>query len=99
MEETGISMELVQKMKSGELIDDPKVKAQLLCFSKKIGLQNDAGELQPDVIKAKLMSVTQDEAKAQEVMDKCLVTKDTPEDSVFETVKCLNQYVPKGEFD
>lgn len=99
MEESGISMDLVLKLKKGEYVDDPKVKEQLFCFSKKVGFQNEAGEMQMENIKKHLMELNKDEARTKEIMDKCLVKKATPQETVFEVSKCMHSFAPDEQFD
>lgn len=90
--ESGVSEDTVKKaMTDGEFVDEPKFKAHLLCFGKKVGFQNDAGELQKDVIKAKLSTVVSDEAVVEKMIE-CAVQKSTPEDTAFETAKCMHAF-------
>lgn len=90
-EKTGVSEELILKARKGEFTDDPKLKEHLFCFSKKIGFQNEAGEVQQDVIKAKIGGdvAAEDLEKATQ---KCATIKSaTPEQTAFDVLKCYSQ--------
>ena len=53
-EKSGVPEDLVLKARQGQFTDDPKLKEHLYCFAQKLGLINAQGELQPEVIKAKI---------------------------------------------
>ncbi|KAJ8934109.1 hypothetical protein NQ314_013567 [Rhamnusium bicolor] len=53
VDQTGVTDDTVMRAMAGEFLEDPKFKEHLFCFTKKMGFQNEAGELQPDVIKEK----------------------------------------------
>nr|UYB94414.1 odorant-binding protein 12 [Lytta caraganae] len=86
---SGVDQQLVQKARQGEFVDDPKLKAHLLCVSKHIGFQNEAGELQNSVVQDKINGQLNDEGKTKALVDKCVAQKATPEDTIFEAVKCV----------
>lgn len=72
-------------------MDDAKLKEHLLCFSKKIGFQNEAGELQPEVIKAKI-SGDVPAADLQKANEKCGTVKGaTPQQTAFNVLKCYSE--------
>lgn len=90
-EKSGVKEELILKARKGEFIDDPKLKEHLLCFSKKIGFQNEAGELQPEVIKAKI-GADIPAADFQKAAEKCNSLKRTaPEQTAFDVLKCYSE--------
>nr|AUF72955.1 odorant-binding protein [Anoplophora chinensis] len=93
--QTGADEETVLKAMDGEFADDPKFKSYLLCFGKKEGFHNDAGELQKDFMRAKLLELFGDDATVDEMM-KCAVEKATPEETAFEGCKCM--YAFKNKF-
>lgn len=49
-----MDLDLINKARKGDMLDDPALKDYLFCMSKKIGFQNDDGDFQPDVIRDKL---------------------------------------------
>nr|QUP79500.1 odorant binding protein 7 [Monochamus saltuarius] len=92
--ETGVDEEMAFKAMDGVFADDPKFKSFLLCFGKKAGFHNDAGELLTDVVRAKLLEMFSDEAVVNEMM-KCSVEKATPEETAFEACKCMYAFKDK----
>lgn len=90
-EKTGVKEELILKARKGEFVDDPKLKEHLLCFSKKIGFQNEAGELQPAAIKAKIGGDIP-AADLQKASEKCSgIKRSTPQQTAFDVLKCYSQ--------
>lgn len=87
--QTGLSEEIITQVKAGSLPDDAVLKTHILCMNKKLGFQNDAGELQMDRMKA-MFSKYSDPAVVDKLMV-CIVQKDTPENSAFEVAKCAHQ--------
>ncbi|CAH1114507.1 unnamed protein product [Psylliodes chrysocephalus] len=88
--EVGSSEELVMKALKGESLDDPKLKAHVLCFSKKIGFLDAEGNLNISTIKEKLKMVFEDDKKVDEVVVSCAKTEATPEDTALSTFKCFH---------
>lgn len=97
LKETGLDEAVALKAKQGEYVDDPKLKQQIFCFNKKAGFQNEAGDLQNDHIKAKLMELINDDKKADELIQKCNVKKETPEETAFAVVKCFHNFAPSKD--
>lgn len=59
-----------------------------MCVSKKIGLINEKGELQHDVIIEKSADVLGDKALADKLYGDCAGQKSKVEDTVFDSLKC-----------
>ncbi|KAJ8970112.1 hypothetical protein NQ317_019658 [Molorchus minor] len=95
--ETNLDDDVAQKAKNGEYVDDPKLKKQFFCFNKKAGFQNESGDFQVDFIKSKLNDITKDEQITNNLINKCLVKKSTPEDTAFEAIKCFHQMSPEKD--
>ncbi|XP_019866424.1 B2 protein-like [Aethina tumida] len=87
-EQTGATVEQVTKAIAGEFEDDPKLKAQLFCISKKIGFQNEDGSANDEILHKKLLTVVKDEKETDDLIKKCAVPQKTPEESAFQTFKC-----------
>nr|AVH84924.1 odorant binding protein 17 [Harmonia axyridis]QTE76116.1 odorant binding protein 8 [Harmonia axyridis] len=85
---TGVDPEAIANAKKGTFSDDEKFKDYLFCVSKKIGFQNEAGEIQKDVVKQKATVALKDEKLVDEIIKKCAVVKDTPQNTAFEVAKC-----------
>ncbi|XP_019866436.1 B2 protein [Aethina tumida] len=86
--ESQVDQSLVEKAKAGEFTDDDGLKNHIFCVSKKLGFQNDAGEIQVGVVKEKLATVIDDPSKIDEIVKKCAVQKDTPQNTAFSTIEC-----------
>ncbi|KAG5879291.1 hypothetical protein JTB14_004574 [Gonioctena quinquepunctata] len=87
--ESGVAPDVIQKMMGGDFTDDPKLKDHFMCFAKKEGLMNDSGEVMMDAVKAKIHSYIEDDAKAEEVITKCVVMQATPKETAFQFSKCM----------
>lgn len=94
LKETGVDEALTLKAQKGEYVDDPKLKKQIFCFNKKVGFQNEAGDLQVDFIKTKLMEVIADTKQADELIQQCNVKKGNGEETAFAVVKCFHDLAP-----
>ncbi|EFA07546.1 odorant binding protein C03 [Tribolium castaneum] len=92
--QSGVSQELIDKARTGELINDPKLKAQIYCVSKKAGLATEAGEINMDNLKTKLKKVAANDDEVNKIIQKCVVKKPTPEETAFEVYKCLHANKP-----
>lgn len=81
---------LILKARKGEFTDDPKLKEHLFCFSKTIGFQNEAGDVQAEVIKAKIGADVP--AEDLQKADKCANIKSaTPQQTAFDVLKCYSE--------
>nr|AXO78395.1 odorant binding protein 17 [Xylotrechus quadripes] len=98
LEETHADEALVRKAANGEYVDDPSLKKHLLCFTKKAGFQNEAGDIQIETVRMKLNAITKNEKMTDDLITKCAVKKDTPEDTAFETLKCFHELSPEKQF-
>jgi hypothetical protein len=92
---SGVSQETIDKVRTGVLVDDPKMKKHVLCFSKKTGVATEAGDTNVEVLKAKLKHVASDE-EVDKIVQKCVVKKATPEETAYDTFKCI--YDSKPDF-
>nr|UYS88364.1 odorant binding protein 12 [Aromia bungii] len=70
---------------------EPQVGVHMLCMSKGSGVQNQSGQLDKGVVKSKVLLVIKDQGKANEITNKCAVSKDTPEKTAVAVYLCLNQ--------
>lgn len=88
--ETGVKGDAVEGAMAGKFSDDPALKEQFFCMSKKLGFQNEAGELQMDHVATQIAKYVNDPAMAEKLM-KCGEPKSTPQDTAFEVAKCAFQ--------
>uniref|UniRef100_M3TYY8 Odorant binding protein 4 n=1 Tax=Ips typographus TaxID=55986 RepID=M3TYY8_IPSTY len=92
--ETGVSTDLIQAARQGKFTEDDKLKAFSFCMSKRLGFQNDAGDIQTEVVKQKLGGALGDLGVAAQLVTKCLVPKATPQETAFESFRCYYQNTP-----
>nr|APC94187.1 odorant-binding protein 28 [Pyrrhalta maculicollis] len=91
---TGANPDLVKQAREGKFADDEKLKNHILCVSKKIGFQNDAGDIQTDVLKHKLGAALGDQAVADQLISTCAQPKANPAETAFQTLKCYYEKTP-----
>lgn len=87
MKESRVSEDAVKLAMIGNFPDDPAFKEHLFCMSKKVGLQNDAGEIQMNEVRSKISKYVDDPALAEK-LENCAKQKDTPQQTAFEVAKC-----------
>nr|AIX97051.1 odorant-binding protein 5 [Dastarcus helophoroides] len=92
--ESHVNPEMIAKARKGEFTEDPSFMKHLFCFAKKAGLQNDAGEIQVDVLRAKLGAELKDDAATDKLISMCAIQKETPEKTAFDSVKCYYENTP-----
>lgn len=96
--EVSVQDDVVEKLLEGVFSEEQVFKDYLLCLSKRIGFQNEAGEVQKEVIITKLRDSIQDPSKAEEYTEKCLVEEGNPADVVYKVVTCLQENTPNVLF-
>nr|QUP79499.1 odorant binding protein 6 [Monochamus saltuarius] len=87
--ETNVDDSLVTGLLTGKFPDDPTLKQHMFCMSKKLGIQDEAGEIQKEAMQQKIGKVISDDAKIAELTEKCSVEQGSPEDTAFEMAKCI----------
>ncbi|XP_066262793.1 B2 protein-like [Euwallacea similis] len=92
--ETGVNPELIKAARQGKFTEDDKLKAFTFCMSKKIGFQNDAGEILADVVKQKLGGALGNQETANQIAQKCLVAQSSPQETAFHSFKCYYETTP-----
>ena len=80
--------------RNGVFADDPKLKKQILCVAKNVALVTEAGEVDVGNLKRKVKKVATNDEEADSIVNKCVVEKDTVEDTTFEIVKCVLKEKP-----
>ena len=94
-EKSGVSEDVVLKARQGQFADDEKLKEHLFCFAQKIGLVNEQGVVQPEVIKAKIAADVNPEV-ADKANAACSAVKAaTPQQTVFDAFKCYSEQTEK----
>ncbi|KAJ8924144.1 hypothetical protein NQ315_006928 [Exocentrus adspersus] len=92
--EVNVGDDVAEKLLDGVFPNDKTFKDYLYCLSKRIGFQNQAGEVQKDVIVKKLKDSIEDPSKAEEYALKCLVEDKDPAELVYRVVTCLQESTP-----
>lgn len=91
---TGVNEELIVKAKKGEFSDDPKLQDYVFCMLKKIGVVNDQGEPQLDVIKQKMHDDINPEETAK-VIEACKEKKGgSPAETAYMVFQCYYKSSP-----
>jgi hypothetical protein len=89
--ETGVSDKVLSKIRNRQWEDDLKLKQQVLCLSKKNGLMTESGELVFDEWRNHLKEVITNDEEVEKIVNECIVKKDTPEETTFNAVKCVQK--------
>ncbi|KAJ8932127.1 hypothetical protein NQ314_014908 [Rhamnusium bicolor] len=90
VEKTGVDEKLVDESQLGQYPEEPEFKEYTFCLSKRLGLQNEAGEFQMEAVKAQLSKHIQDSAEVDKLIETCVVQKDSPIESAYNTFKCYH---------
>lgn len=93
VEETKVDALLAERVFAhGEFVDDPNLKCHVRCFSTKLGLFDDQGNLVTEVFK-QLVSV-RDENAQKEIGEKCFKNNsDDKCERAFSIVRCIYKNV------
>ncbi|CAH1363856.1 unnamed protein product [Tenebrio molitor] len=92
--EPGVSQDIVNRARNDDWEDDPKLKQQILCVSKKLGLATESGEMVVDSWRSGLRKVSINDEEVERIVNECVVKKDTPEETAFNAVKCVHKKKP-----
>nr|APG79378.1 pheromone binding protein 17 [Cyrtotrachelus buqueti] len=91
VEQTHVDQNVLQQARAGNFTDDPKLKDHILCITKKIGFQDEAGHLQKEVIQKKLKeAVKGNEDQTKKLMEACAITNQDPKLQAFNAFKCIH---------
>lgn len=92
--QTKVDPERANQLRTGGFVDDDlKLKQYAACILKKLGIQNEDGSINHDILKKILVG---NEKEVQDLVEKCLITKPTPEETAYESYKCVYQNSPKN---
>lgn len=75
-------------------LDDPNAAKHILCMSKKLGYQDSEGKLVISQINKALSRTIRDKSKLEEVVSKCGVDKDSPEETAVYLWTCTYEVRP-----
>lgn len=80
----------MKKIMSGQKnVSEGNTKRHTLCMSQKLGFIDENGNIVKTEIRNSLVHLLHDEAKLEEIVNKCGVNKDTPEDTGFDLWLCM----------
>ncbi|XP_076267153.1 B2 protein-like [Rhynchophorus ferrugineus] len=90
--ETSISKSILEMH---EINDENRENAGsfALCISKKVGYQDDKGNLQTDDIRKVLTSIIGNNDKVTAIMKKCFVQKSTAEETALSSLICFSEEI------
>nr|QKV34985.1 Odorant binding protein 4 [Dendroctonus adjunctus] len=94
IKETGIDREILEKSREGIFSEDPIYKQFTFCMGKQAGFISEAGDVLKDVLKEKSLSLFNDPALVQKLIDQCIVKKDTPQETSYHAHVCLYKNSP-----
>lgn len=86
---------LKQATQENVYAEDDALKAHAYCVSKKIGFQNEKGEIQRKWIKDKLYGQMERKA-ANALIKKCVIDKGDPIETAFASLTCFHSQLPHG---
>ncbi|CAG9829122.1 unnamed protein product [Diabrotica balteata] len=89
---SGATDEMANQAMTGEFPEDPAFKEHVYCMSKGFGFFNENGEVNTVAVEAELNKRIPDPDLREEVKAKCLVMKETPQETAFQTAKCMFAY-------
>ncbi|CAG9829120.1 unnamed protein product [Diabrotica balteata] len=89
---SGATDEMAKQAMVGNFPEDPAFKEHVYCMSKGFGFFNENGEVNKIVVEAELQKRIADPALREEIKAKCLVMKETPQETAFQTAKCMFAY-------
>ncbi|KAL1513934.1 hypothetical protein ABEB36_003272 [Hypothenemus hampei] len=92
--DTGVNPDLIKAARQGNFSNDSKFKDYVFCMSKRIGFQNDAGELQNDAIVKKVGAALGDMEAAKKLAASCVVVKENKQDTAVASFKCYYDNTP-----
>lgn len=79
----------MKKALTGEITETDIMKKHTLCVGKKLGIINEDGVIQTEVIREKFSEIVDN---VDEMVDKCVVDKGNAEDTAFAFAKCSFPY-------
>ncbi|XP_028133349.1 B2 protein-like [Diabrotica virgifera virgifera] len=89
---SGATEAMINQAREGNFSEDPAFKEHLYCMCKGYGIFKESGEVNIDVVQAILQQKFQDPALRDEVKAKCLVMKETPQETSLQSIKCLYDF-------
>ncbi|XP_030764858.1 B1 protein-like [Sitophilus oryzae] len=89
-QKSGAPMPMIMAAVQGKFDDDPALKTHFFCLGKKIGFMDKDGNFDREFIKEQMSQLVKDDDKIEEVLNKCLIQLDSPEETAFQSIKCMS---------
>lgn len=96
LDETGEGNELIRKIQNGEHVDEQVLKRQCFCINRKLGVQDDSGNIIRGNLEPYLNKFIPDEEKRKQAFEKCILMGGTPEDTAYYLQTCLRDFIPRS---
>ncbi|CAH0551626.1 unnamed protein product [Brassicogethes aeneus] len=88
---TGATVEMMTMVVAGFFPEDPKIKAQLFCISKKLHFQTEEGEINFEPLTKRVNHILRDSEKTKIIIKKCANKKFSPEETAYHALKCFTE--------
>ncbi|XP_072378397.1 B2 protein-like isoform X2 [Diabrotica undecimpunctata] len=89
---SGATDEMAKQAMTGNFPEDPAFKEHVYCMSKAYGFFKENGEINIGVVESELHKRIADPVLRTEIKAKCLVLKESPQETAFQATKCLFAY-------
>ncbi|CAH1169944.1 unnamed protein product [Phaedon cochleariae] len=87
--ESGVAREILDRACQGDFAEDAALRIFWHCFAKRVGFQNEEGQILEKVVREKLREMVLDEDQSNILIEKCLRERGTPEQTAFEFMRCF----------
>ncbi|CAH0551624.1 unnamed protein product [Brassicogethes aeneus] len=88
MAQTGTTQDIMAKVMSGVIVEDPRFIKLVFCVDKLSGFINEVGDIDKEVLELKTIQAIGTREKSIAMAEKCAQQKSTPEESAYELYKC-----------
>ncbi|CAG9829121.1 unnamed protein product [Diabrotica balteata] len=89
---SGATQEMVNQAMTGNFPEDSAFKDHVYCMTKAYGFFKENGQIDIGVVESELHKRIADPVLRTEIKAKCLVLKETPQETAFQATKCLFAY-------
>ncbi|XP_076267140.1 B1 protein-like [Rhynchophorus ferrugineus] len=91
--QTGVDQNLVNQARQGTFQDDPRLRAFAFCMSRRLGFQNESGQIQREVVRQRLAGLLGADV-ANQLVTTCLMDRATPEETASAAFRCYYETTP-----
>ncbi|KAJ8955669.1 hypothetical protein NQ318_008538 [Aromia moschata] len=90
---TKIADDVLERISRREHVHRDVFQVHHLCMSKKLGFQNETGQVDKEGVRKVLALGVVEEGILNKIVDKCAVQRDTPEETAEKLMKCFHKHV------